>query len=159
MLNSDLIDLLQILNKNKTRYIIVGAHAVIQYTEPRYTKDLDVWVDPTSENSKKVWKSLVEFGAPLDQVSITDFQNEDNMFQIGMDPNRIDIIMGLENLVFDESWQKSEFFEFESIRVKVLNISDLIKSKKDTGRIQDQLDIEKLEKAKILYKTSKPAIK
>ena len=148
MLNSDLIELLQILNKNKTKYIIVGAYAVIQYTEPRYTKDLDIWVDSSVENSKKVWKSLVEFGAPLENVNIKDFQNEENVFQLGIDPNRIDIIMGLENLVFDASWQSSKIFEFKSVHVKVLNIDDLIKSKKSTGRIQDQLDIEKLKKAK-----------
>jgi len=147
MLNSDLIELLQILNKNQTKYIIVGAYAVIQYTEPRYTKDLDVWVDSSAENSKKVWKSLLDFGAPLENVNIKDFQNEDNVFQLGIDPNRIDILMGLENLVFDESWKSSNIFKFESVSVKVLNINDLIKSKKSTGRIQDQLDIEKLKKA------------
>ncbi len=148
MLNSDLIDLLQILNKNKTKYIIVGAYAVIQYTEPRYTKDLDIWVDSSVENSKKVWKSLVEFGAPLDNVNIKDFQNEENVFQIGIEPNRVDILMGLEDLEFNEAWKSSKFYEFDSVRVKVLNIDNLITSKKNTGRLQDKLDVERLEKAR-----------
>ena len=150
MLNSDLIDLLQILNKNEAKFIIVGAHAVIQYTEPRYTKDLDIWVESTVENSKKVWKSLTEFGAPLENVNLSDFQNEENMFQIGLEPNRIDIIMGIENLSFEDCWENSDFFEFDSVKVKVLDVDSLIKSKSNTGRLQDQIDIEKLEKYKLL---------
>ena len=147
MLNSDLIDLLRILNKNQTRYLIVGAYAVIQYTEPRYTKDLDIWVDNSAINSQKVWQSLVEFGAPLDNVNIKDFQNEENVFQIGIEPNRIDIIMGLEELNFDEAYKKCMSIEFDNVKTKVIDIEDLITSKKKTGRLQDQLDVERLEKA------------
>ncbi len=148
MLNSGLIDLLRILNKNQTRYIIIGAYAVIHYTEPRYTKDLDIWIENSTENSQKVWKSLVEFGAPLNKVTIADFQNEENVFQIGVDPNRVDILMGLEGINFNIAWQKCTITNFESVQVKILSINDIIKSKSKTGRLQDQLDIEKLEKAK-----------
>jgi len=130
----------------------VGAYAVIQYTEPRYTKDLDIWVDNSVKNSQKVWQSLVKFGAPLDNVNIKDFQNEENVFQIGIEPNRVDIIMGLEELNFDEAYKKCMSLEFDNVKIKVLSIDDLIKSKKKTGRLQDQLDIERLEKAKRLKK-------
>lgn len=152
MLNSDLIELLQILKKNDVRFLIIGAYAVIQYTDPRYTNDIDIWVEPSIENSEKVWKALTEFGAPLKQVTVSDFQDENNVFQIGIEPNRVDILMGVENLTFNNAWESGKIFEFESVQAKVLNIDDLIKSKTNTGRIQDQLDIEKLEKAKLFKK-------
>ena len=155
MLNSDLIELLQILRKNEVKFLIVGAYAVIQYTEPRYTKDIDIWVDPSVENSEKVWIALTEFGAPLEQVNIKDFQDDNNVFQIGVEPNRIDILMGVDNLTFNNAWESSNVFEFETVQVKILDIDDLIRSKTNTGRLQDQLDIEKLKKAKFFNKNNK----
>ena len=66
--NHDFRDLLQCLNEAGARYLIVGAYAVIFHTEPRYTRDLDIWTDPTPENARKIWNALVRFGAPLARI-------------------------------------------------------------------------------------------
>ena len=71
--NSDFKDLFSIFNTEKVEYLIVGAHAVIFHAEPRYTKDIDIWINPTSANAARVWKSLQEFGAPLQNISENDF--------------------------------------------------------------------------------------
>jgi hypothetical protein len=90
--NRDFRDLLQCLNEAGARYLIVGAYAVIYHSEPRYTKDLDIWTEPTPDNAGRVWNALVQFGAPLADLTIADLTNPDVVFQMGIEPNRIDII-------------------------------------------------------------------
>ncbi|OPX33268.1 hypothetical protein B1H10_06250 [candidate division KSB1 bacterium 4484_188] len=148
MINSDLIDLLRLLNENQVKYLIVGAYAVIYYAEPRYTKDLDIWVEPSKKNAQKLWKALAEFGAPLENVTIADFQNPEIVFQIGVEPNRIDILMGIEGLTFKTAWKRRLKIQFDSVKVSILSIDDLITSKKMAGRLQDKLDLKYLKKAK-----------
>lgn len=80
--NRDYRDLLQCLNETGARYSIVGAYAVIYHTEPRYTKDLDLWTEPTPENAVNVWNALVNFGAPLGDLTVADLCNPDIVFQI-----------------------------------------------------------------------------
>ncbi|HFE63687.1 MAG TPA: hypothetical protein ENK14_04625 [Caldithrix sp.] len=148
MINSDLIDLLRLLNENQVKYLIVGAYAVIYYAEPRYTKDLDIWVEPSKKNAQKLWKALAEFGAPLENVTIADFQNPEIVFQIGVEPNRIDILMGIEGLTFKTAWKRRLKIQFDSVKVSILSIDDLITSKIMAGRLQDKLDLKYLKKAK-----------
>lgn len=148
MINSDLIDLLRLLNENQVKYLIVGAYAVIYYAEPRYTKDLDIWVEPSKKNAQKLWKALSEFGAPLENVTVADFQNPEIVFQIGVEPNRIDILMGIEGLTFKTAWKRRLKIQFDSVKVSILSIDDLITSKKMAGRLQDKLDLKYLKKAK-----------
>ena len=75
-MSSDFEELLRIFDGNEVKYLIVGGHAVMLYTEPRYTKDLDVWVEANPENAAKVWKALLEFGAPLSDLRPADFAHE-----------------------------------------------------------------------------------
>jgi len=128
--------------------LIVGAYAVIYYAEPRYTKDLDIWVEPSKKNAQKLWKALAEFGAPLENVTIADFQNPEIVFQIGVEPNRIDILMGIEGLTFKTAWKRRLKIQFDSVKVSILSIDDLITSKIMAGRLQDKLDLKYLKKAK-----------
>ena len=83
-MNSDLIELLQCLRRFKVKYLIVGGQAVIAYAEPRYTKDLDLWVEPSKENAERLVKCLREFGAPLASVSEEDFSKEGTIFIFGI---------------------------------------------------------------------------
>ena len=94
-INSDFRDLLKMLNDYNVRYLIAGGYAVMFYSEPRFTKDIDIWVEPTPANAKLVWSALAEFGAPLEQVSLEDFVNKELIYQIGVAPNRIDIMMDI----------------------------------------------------------------
>jgi hypothetical protein len=79
-------ELLRKFNEHQVKYLIVGAYAVMNYTEPRYTKDLDVWIEPSQVNAERVFKALADFGAPMESVTIEDFSNPDLIFQIVLRP-------------------------------------------------------------------------
>ena len=85
-MNSDFRDLLRIFNAGKVRYLVVGGHAVMKYTEPRYTKDLDLWIEATPKNARAVFKALKEFGAPLANLTEADFSKEGFFYQMGRPP-------------------------------------------------------------------------
>jgi len=146
--NRDFRDLLQCLNEAGAKYLIVGAYAVIYHTEPRYTKDMDIWVEPTTENAQKVWNALVKFGAPLADLTLADFCNPDIVFQMGVEPNRIDIIMDIEGLRFAEAWKNHSIRQYDDQTVFVLSHDDITHAKKIAGRGQDLLDVINLERAK-----------
>ncbi len=115
-LSSDYKELLKIFEKYKVKYIIVGAYAVIYYTEPRYTKDIDIWIKPEKENAIKVYNALKKFGAPLENVSVEAFDNKEMIYQIGVAPVRVDIIMGLKGLTFDEAWKKKKRIKYGDVQ-------------------------------------------
>lgn len=143
-ISSDYKELFGVLNRYKVRFLIVGAYAVTFYTEPRFTKDLDIWVDSDINNTGRLYKALAEFGAPLEGVSMADFANKNMIYQIGVAPVRIDIIMGLKGLPFDKAWKNRKRTDYAGINVNMLGMKDLIYLKKRTKRPQDILDVEKL---------------
>lgn len=140
----DYKDLFKILNKHKVKYLVVGAYAVTFYTEPRFTKDLDIWVSNDIINAKRLYKALIDFGAPLKGISMEDFTNKKMIYQIGVAPVRIDIIMGLSGLKFENAWKRCKKTNYDRISINIMGIKDLIYSKKRTKRDQDSLDIKKL---------------
>ena len=146
--NHDFRDLLQCLNEADARYLIVGAYAVIFHTEPRYTKDLDIWADPAPENARKTWNALVRFGAPLADLTLADLSNPDIVFQIGIEPNRVDILLDVEGLIFQEAWERRATGAYEDQKVFVLSYEDTVHAKKAAGREQDLLDAHRLESNK-----------
>lgn len=148
ILTPDMQDLIFIFNKNKVQYLVVGAHAVNAYTEARMTKDLDIWVNPAHENASKVFESLKEFGAPVENAKIEDFSDENSFFIIGVKPNRIDILKKIPGLEFGEAWREKNTVKAGSFEAYFLSLDDIIKAKMNAGRPQDLLDLEKLNKVK-----------
>lgn len=146
LLPSDYKDLLKLLNKHKARYLIVGAYAVIYYTEPRYSKDIDIWIEPKKENAKKVFAALKEFGAPLRGMSEEDFAKKTQIYQMGVAPVRVDIIMGVGDLEFAAAWKYKVKASLENIKVNIIGREQLIQIKKKVSRPSDLLDIEVLKK-------------
>ena len=122
------------------------------YTEPRYTKDIDIWVKPDVDNAKKVYKALCEFGAPLKNISYEDFIKKDMVYQMGVEPVRIDIIMGLGDIDFDSAWRMRARVNYEGVVVNIIGLDDLKKSKNVAKRPQDLLDLVKLNKNKKIAK-------
>ena len=143
---SDYKDLLKILNRHRVKYLIVGAYAVIYYTEPRYTKDIDIWVEPEMKNAKKVYAALKEFGAPLKDIKPEDFINKTEIYQMGVAPVRVDIIMGIAGMEFPKAWARRKMADFDGVRANIIGISELIESKKKARRLVDHIDIESLQK-------------
>lgn len=145
-MNSDFRDLLESLNDGQVSYLIVGGYAVGKHTEPRYTKDLDVWVASSRTNAERVYKALVNFGAPVSSISVEDFTDPSSIYQIGVDPVRIDILAGIEGCDFDECWRRRVRSTFGDVDTNFVSIEDLIQMKRHAARPQDLIDAEKLEK-------------
>ncbi|MCK4661201.1 MAG: hypothetical protein KAV82_16900 [Phycisphaerae bacterium] len=142
--NQNFSDLLRTLNDAGARFLVVGAYAVAYHTEPRFTQDLDIWVEPSSENAARVWEALRKFGAPLQGVTRKDFADSELVYQIGIEPNRIDVMMGIDGVTFPTAWRNRVRTTYGGIPVHVLNKVDLLRAKRAVGRPQDLLDIERL---------------
>jgi predicted nucleotidyltransferase len=144
-LNSDYRDILSALSAEKVKFLLVGAYALAAHGYPRATLDIDFWIWPDSGNASAVLRALTRFGAPLDNLSVTDLQTEGLVFQIGVAPRRIDIITSLDGLNFDEAFAHAKSVEIEDITVHVLSVEDMIINKRATGRTKDLADVEMLE--------------
>jgi hypothetical protein len=144
-INQDLSELFRILSEEKVEYLVIGAHAVSYYTQPRYTKDMDILINPTKENASRIWTALERFGAPLENISPADFQNEELVYQIGIEPNRIDILMGIHGVTFAEAWENKSRSRYDDVPIYIIGKRELLKTKKAVGRPQDLLDIRRLE--------------
>ncbi len=145
--NSDFSDLLRIFNDNNVRYLVIGGYAVVQYAEPRYTKDLDIWISADTANAISVYKSLKEFGAPLAELSEKDFSEEGYFYQMGVPPVRVDILMGIPGVNFESAWEKKVDVNFDELLVSFISREDLIRAKRASGRPQDLMDADALEKS------------
>ena len=144
--NSDFSDLLKLFNAKKVKYLIIGGYAVVQYAEPRFTKDLDIWISTESANAKAVYEALKGFGAPLEELTEKDFSEEGSFYQLGVPPVRVDILMGIPGIQFEKAWKKKVEVDFDGLLVNFISREDLIISKRASGRPQDLLDAEALEK-------------
>jgi hypothetical protein len=118
------------------------------FTEPRYTKDLDVWVRPSPANAVLVHRALVEFGAPMSNLTVEDLSAPGTIFQIGVAPNRIDVLTSIEGVGFDEAWSRRVQSSYGAIPISLLSLEDLLTNKRAVDRPQDRLDVEKLERAR-----------
>lgn len=145
--SSDFKDLLRLFNDYRVKYLIIGGYAVIKYAEPRYTKDLDVWIRADQDNATAVFQALREFGAPLAGMTVDDFAHEGYFYQMGVPPVRVDILMSIPGLAFDEAWTRRVEAEFDGVPVLFISRADLIASKLASGRPQDLIDADSLKQS------------
>jgi hypothetical protein len=143
-MNSDFKDLLRLFNAHKVRYLVVGGYAVMKYTEPRFTKDLDLWIEASPKNARAVFKALKEFGAPMANLTEADFANEGSFYQMGRPPTRVDILMSIEGVRFADAWRARVKTEVDGVVTHVISRNDLIANKRTVGRPQDLLDVDNL---------------
>ena len=153
-MNQDFRDLLRAFNDENVRYLIVGGYALIKYTEPRYTKDLDIWVSPDPDNAKNVFRALVKYGAPVTDMSPADFMREGFFFTMGLAPSRVDISFDLTGLDFETAWERRVGARLADAETNFLSRVDLIINKEAVGRKQDLADVEKLRIAEVREKNS-----
>lgn len=144
----DYEEFLGLFNKHSVRYCIIGAYAVAFYAKPRYTKDIDILVEPKKENAQKILRALKEFGFGELSISVYDLTREGNILQLGYEPMRIDLLNKLEGFQFQDIWQNRVTGDYGSEKVYFISLDDLIKNKKMSARPSDKIDIELLEKAR-----------
>ncbi len=145
MLNKDFREFIELLNSNKVKYLLVGGYAIALHGHPRYTKDLDIWLELSEENASKVMKALNDFGFGDLDVTKEDFLHEGMVVQLGYPPNRIDLINSPDGVDFTECYQSKVEVEIDGLIISVIDLENLKKNKKASGRLQDLADLEKLE--------------
>jgi len=136
-------ELLQLLNEFQVEYLIVGGYAVMKYGEPRYTKDLDVWVNNSPENSARLVAALKKFGAPIEHDGITaeTFTGTQVVYQIGIAPVRIDILNAITGVGFSHAWRKRVAGTIFGVPVHFISLDDLVTNKRALGRSSDLIDL------------------
>ena len=144
-MNPDFLDLLRAFTAADVRYLVVGAYALALHGRPRATGDLDIWVDATPENARRVLQALAQFGAPTRDISQGDFERPGVTYQIGLPPVRIDILTELTGLTFAEAWPERMRRPFGSIDVDFIGRDAFVRNKRATGRPKDLVDIQGLE--------------
>lgn len=144
-MSRDFRDLLSELSGQGVEYLVVGAHALAAWGHVRATKNLDLWINPTADNAERTLRSVVNFGAPLGDLQSADLQRPGVVFQIGVEPLRIDLLTSVDGLEFDEAWRARVRRTVAGVPVDVLSREHLIRNKKASGRLQDLADVEALE--------------
>ena len=145
-LTRDFQDLLALLEQYAVRFVVVGGYAVAAHGHPRYTKDLDIWVEASAENAAKIVAALDEFGFASLGLTPADFSEPDVVVQLGREPGRIDLLTGVSGLVFAAVYPHRVMARFGSSIVPILDRASLITNKRASGRPQDLADVAKLEK-------------
>lgn len=144
-MTDDWFEIIAALLDANARFLIVGAHALAVHGVPRGTQDLDIWIDPTEENARRVWRALDDFGAPAEALDITteDLIGADTVIQFGLPPNRIDLLTGLTGVAdFATAWADRVDHKIRERSVPFLGRSTLVATKRATGRTKDLADLE-----------------
>jgi hypothetical protein len=145
-LSKDLREFVALLNSNGVEYLVVGAFAVAYHGFPRYTADLDIFVRSSEQNVERVLKTLSEFGFGSLGIAKEDLMSQDSVIQLGVKPNRIDILSSLSGITFDEAWATRQEADVDGLRANFIGRDALIQNKLATGRTRDQGDAEELRK-------------
>lgn len=143
-------ELLEIFNKHEVGYLIVGGYAVMRYSEPRYTKDLDLWVSCSAENSVKVFQALAQFGAPLHHDGVTKATfTKRVIYQLGVVPVRVDVLTHIDGVEFEEAWRNRVASTMFGVPVHFISLDDLIANKQAVGRSGDLADLDQLRNSRL----------
>lgn len=130
MFSQDFKEFVELLIKYKTEYLIVGGYAVGIHGHPRYTGDLDIWLNPTLENAEKVILCVNDFGFASVGLKVSDFTKEGNIIQLGFPPLRIDLLTEIDGVKFNECYNNRKEVEIEDIIVNFIGYWDLLENNK-----------------------------
>ncbi len=145
MLNQDFREFIQSLNENEVDYLVVGGYAVAFHGHPRYTKDIDIWLRPSESNAKAVIAALAQFGFGSLDIDTEDFLHPDRIIQLGYPPARIDLLTTIPGVDFDECYQARVETSMDGLLVPFIDLDNLKRNKRASGRLQDLADIESLD--------------
>lgn len=144
----DFRDLIGAFAAADVRYLLVGGYAVGFPGRPRFTKDLDLWVDDSDENLRRLESALARFGAPTGLVAELRRADPLDVVWMGRPPTRVDLVKAIPGVVFADAFLRRASFDWQDVVVAVIGRDDLIAAKKASGRDQDLLDVKLLEATK-----------
>ena len=147
-MNRDFVEMLAALSAAGVEFLVVGAYAMAAHGLPRATGDIDIWVRSTRENGHRVVRAVRTFGALLFGLTIEDLLRPDTVFQIGVAPNRIDILTGITGVAFEEAWPNRLNVTIDDQVIPVIGLAELRRNKAATGRPKDQADLIWLDQEK-----------
>jgi len=145
-LNKDLREFIGLLNSNAVEYMIVGAFAVAWHGYPRFTADIDFFVRSSMRNAHAILGALEDFGFGGLDIEASDFCCPEQVIQLGLPPNRIDLITSIAGLSFEDAWEGRVEGFIDNLPVPFIGLEDLIQNKESTGRPKDLGDAEELRK-------------
>jgi hypothetical protein len=145
-MEKDQRDLLLAFNEQQVKFLVVGGYALGRYTEPRVTKDLDIFVEISEDNAQRVFAALAAYGAPLAGYTPKDFQDPYSGYQFGFPPSQIDLIFAISAVSFEEAWRDSVPGQTgDGIPVRYISLEHFIRNKEAAGRLQDLADAAALK--------------
>lgn len=145
-LNKDLSEFVELLVAHKVEFVVVGGFALAFHGHPRYTQDIDFFVRPSVENAEKLERTVKEFGFESLGLTSADFCDPNIVIQLGHEPNRVDLITGIDGLSFEEAWVNKVSGKLGGKSVWFISASDFLKNKRASGRAKDIADAEEIEK-------------
>ena len=146
LFNDDFKDFINALNTFEVEYILIGGYSVILHGYSRTTGDLDIWVNKTEVNYRKMEKAFNLFGIPSDAIGINRFLNHNDydVFSFGRSPVSIDIVTEIQGVEFEEAYKAIEKIDVQGLEVNLIHINHLKQTKKATGRFKDLDDLQNL---------------
>lgn len=145
-LDKDFREFIELLNEHNVSYLVIGGYAVNFHGYPRYTKDIDLWLWLTQENIEKLIQAIKDFGFGSLDLSLEDFMTPENIIQLGYEPFRIDLLVDVDGINFEDCYERRIEAELDGVQIKFLSLRDLVAAKRASGRLQDLADAEQLEK-------------
>ena len=148
--NDDFREFIQCFNDAEVKYVLVGGYSVILHGYSRTTGDMDIWVERTIENYKRIIRAFSHFGMPMFDMTEEAFLSSDeiDVFTFGRPPSSIDVMVEVKGLNFDECYQNSVFFDEDGLQIRTIHFNNLINAKKASGRAKDINDLENLNPGK-----------
>ena len=143
-MEQDVREFIELLNARDVRYLIVGAYALAYHGRPRYTGDIDFFVQSSEHNAQLIAQIVEEFGFASLGIVAADLTSSDQVIQLGVEPNRIDLMTSISGVSFDEAWETREYGELDGLRVPFISRDLLKRNKAAVGRKQDLADIDYL---------------
>ena len=139
--SKDFEELFAFLNARRVKALVVGAYAVAFYAKPRFTKDIDILVEPTPDNAERLLEALADFGFGSLGLTVEDFSQPGRIVQLGYPPNRIDILTSIQGVSFEAAWAGKAEGLYGTQTVYYLGKAELVRNKQTVGRPQDQMDL------------------
>jgi hypothetical protein len=143
-LPKDLRAFVESLNVASAKYVIVGGYAVAFHGQPRFTGDIDFFIETSPDNAERIVEAIDRFGFSSLGLQVSDFTAPDSIVQIGFPPNRIDLITGIDAVTFEEAWSSRLVAELDGLPVSFISRELLLRNKSAAGRPQDLGDVGKL---------------
>ena len=147
-MSNDILEFIRLLNQKKVEYLVVGGWAVAFHGRPRYTKDIDIFLNLTEENSLKILEVLHDFGFGELDITQRDLLTPGQIIQLGFEPNRIDLLTSIPETIFEEAYKNRVIVTLKNTEIKFIGLDALIKNKQAAARDQDLVDVKFLLKAR-----------